>query len=247
MTLTENSAPPALPATDALPDHPLAVLTAAEIRRVTEVLTSAQALTRSARFVFIELQEPPKHEVLTWRPGTPWDRQAFVVLRERAERTTYEAVVSITRGEVLSWTRVDGVQPPMMGEEFLACEAAVQADPRWQAAMRARGVTDFTLTMVDPWASGYLGPQDDADIRRLARPLTFVRCCPSSLSNFAHTIPCCATRACSPRAAIACECWRPPLDVPPAGHWTAFTRGHTHGVVSRQHWSRSVVDSALVS
>ena len=175
MTLTENSAPPALPAIDALPDHPLAVLTAREIRRVTEVLTSAQALTRSARFVFIELQEPPKHEVLTWRPGTPWDRQAFVVLRERAERTTYEAVVSITRGEVLSWTRVDGVQPPMMGEEFLACEAAVQADPRWQAAMRARGVTDFALTMVDPWASGYLGPQDDADRRRLARPLTFVR------------------------------------------------------------------------
>ena len=41
----------------------------------------------------------------------------------------------------------------------MACEAAVQADPGWQEAMRKRGVEDFSLAMVDPWAAGYTGPE----------------------------------------------------------------------------------------
>ena len=65
-----------------------------------------------------------------------------------------------------------------MAEEFIACEEIVQADPRWQEAMRKRGVTDFSLTMVDPWASSWTGPDDDAADRRIARPLTFVRSAP---------------------------------------------------------------------
>ena len=43
----------------------------------------------------------------------------------------------------------------------MACEAAVQADPEWQAAMRKRGVEDFSLAMIDPWAAGYTGPEED--------------------------------------------------------------------------------------
>jgi primary-amine oxidase len=41
--------------------------------------------------------------------------------------------------------------------------------------MRLRGLEDFDLAMVDPWASGYTGPDDDPAKRRIARPLTFVR------------------------------------------------------------------------
>ena len=47
-------------------------------------------------------------------------------------------------------------------------------DPRWQEAMRKRGVTDFSLAVIDAWPCVYLGPEDDAG-RRLARPLTFLR------------------------------------------------------------------------
>ncbi len=57
----------------------------------------------------------------------------------------------------------------------MACEAVVQADPDWQAAMRLRGVEDFSLAMVDPWAAGYTGPEDDPGARRIVRPLTWVR------------------------------------------------------------------------
>ena len=60
-----------------------------------------------------------------------------------------------------------------MLEEFFSSEEITRADPRWQEAMRKRGVTDFSLTMIDPWAAGY--DIDDPKGRRLVRPLTFVR------------------------------------------------------------------------
>ena len=107
--------------------------------------------------------------------GETVPREAFVVLYEKAERKTYEAVVSLTDESVVSFTHIEGVQPPVTFEEFMACEAVVQADPDWQAAMRLRGVEDFSLAMVDPWAAGYTGPEDDPAKRRIIRPLTWVR------------------------------------------------------------------------
>src|SRR6266568_2931061 len=98
-----------------------------------------------------------------------------IVLRERAERRTYEAVVAITAAEVRLWREVPGVQPAVMLEEFLATEEAVRKDPRWQEAMRRRGVTDFDMVMIDPWSVGYNGPEDAADKGRFVRPLTWVR------------------------------------------------------------------------
>ena len=62
-----------------------------------------------------------------------------------------------------------------MLEEFLATEEAVRKDPRWQEAMRRRGVTDFGMVMIDPWSVGYHGPEDGAEQGRFLRPLTWVR------------------------------------------------------------------------
>ncbi|WP_235022515.1 primary-amine oxidase [Amycolatopsis alkalitolerans] len=155
--------------------HPLDPLSPGEIAAASAILREARGLAPTARFVYIEAAEPEKSVVTGFSRGQDWDRCAAVMLRERAERRTYEAVVSLSRGEVVSWKEIPGVQPPITLEEFLACEALVQADPRWQEAMSKRGITDFSLTMVDPWASGYRGPEDDPAQRRLARPLTFVR------------------------------------------------------------------------
>jgi primary-amine oxidase len=158
-----------------VPAHPLEPLSPQEISAATELLVARRNLTFSTRFVFVELAEPPKELVTSWQPGTPWDRQAAALLRDRAANGTYEAVVSLTRAEVVSWRLVDGAQPPMMAEEFMACEEVVRGDERWQQAMRLRGVEDFSLAMIDPWAAGYTGPEDAPEARRIARPLTFVR------------------------------------------------------------------------
>ena len=158
--------------------HPLEPLTAEEIAAATAVLKAEKSLAGTARFVFVTLHEPSKAAVAGWTAETSLPREAHVVLYERAEKVTYEAVVSLTAGSVTAWTAVPGVQPPIMAEEFMSCEAIVQADPRWQEAMRKRGVEDFSLAMIDPWASSWTGPQDDPAARRIVRPLTWLRSAP---------------------------------------------------------------------
>src|SRR6266567_3317868 len=150
--------------------HPLEPLTAAEIEAAAAAVTAAAGLRPSARFVYISLYEPTKADVIAFEAGGPApERQVKLVLRERAERASYEGIVAVDRAEVQSWRRVEGVQPSVMFEEFLAAEETVRADPRWQQAMRRRGVTDFSLCMIDPWSSPNvapgLGPQDGHHLR----------------------------------------------------------------------------------
>src|SRR3954471_12444109 len=109
--------------------HPLEPLAAEEVSAASAILKAEKRLGPTARFVFITLHEPPKAAV---QAGEAVPREAFVVLYEKAERKTYEAVVSLTEQSVVCWQHIEGVQPPITAEEFMACEALVQADPAWQ-------------------------------------------------------------------------------------------------------------------
>ncbi|WP_243657655.1 primary-amine oxidase [Parafrankia sp. BMG5.11] len=179
MTVSASPEPGTIPAR---PAHPLEPLSAAEIGRATAILRASEKLGPEFRFVSVELNEPPKAAMVSREAerdvgeelAAP-DRQAFCVLHERGARLTHEAVVSLSAGTVVEMYAVPGVQAAMMMEEFLACEDVVRADPDWQAAMRRRGVTDFSLAMIDPWSAGYTGREDDPARRRIARPVTFVR------------------------------------------------------------------------
>jgi primary-amine oxidase len=154
--------------------HPLDPLSAEEIGGAWALIQAKQAPGPRTRVISIALHEPPKDVVLRHQPGAPVERQAFAILLDNATRTTYEAIVSLTQERVVAWTAVPGVQPSIVFDEFLECEAAVRADPRWQEAMRKRGVTDFSLTMVDPWSAGNFGFAGEEG-RRLVRALTWVR------------------------------------------------------------------------
>jgi primary-amine oxidase len=154
--------------------HPLDPLTAEEISAAVALLRKERSLADDVLFVRVSLQEPSKDIVLGFRPGDPIDRQAFIIIRDRAARATFEAVVSVTKQAVVSWKQVTDVQPSITFEEFFACEALVRSSPAWQAALRRRGVEDPELAIVDPWSAGYYGPADDPN-RRLIRALTWVR------------------------------------------------------------------------
>ena len=135
---------------------PLEPLSAEEISRTSALLREQRDLGPRVRFVSITLQEPPKREVLDQQrgDGAPLERAAFAVLYDRDAQQTIEAVASLSSGVVTSWRVVEGVQPGVMLEEFFATEEITRADARWQEAMRKRGVTDFSLAMIDPWAAG---------------------------------------------------------------------------------------------
>ncbi|MBM4441926.1 MAG: primary-amine oxidase [Candidatus Rokubacteria bacterium] len=154
--------------------HPLDPLTADEIRAAVSVVRASARLGSDVLFIRVCLHEPAKAVVLAFREGDAIERQAFVLIRDRRARTTAEVIVSLSRREIVSWKELRDVQPPITIDEFLECERAVQASAAWQAAMRKRGVTDFSLAMVDPWSAGHYGPADDP-VRRLVRALTWIR------------------------------------------------------------------------
>ena len=161
MALSATEAPPSI--------HPLDPLSAAEIERAWEIVRGERALGPRVRVIFVMLHEPAKKVVLEHRPGDPVDRAAFVVLIDSAAGKTYEAIVSLAEGRVLSWEHIAGAQPAIVLDEFTDCEAAVRADPRWQEAMRKRGVTDLSLAMVDSWSAGNFGFPADEGRRLVAR------------------------------------------------------------------------------
>lgn len=158
------------PSTDTHRGSPLDPLVQEEISAASALVRERDEFGPAVRFVSVALHEPPKQEVLE---GVSTDRQAFVVLYDRATGQTVEAVVSLGRREVVSWRTLTGVQPSVMLEEFLAAEEIARNDPRWQEAVRRRGVEDLSLAMLDPWSTGY--DTDCAPGRRLLKPLTFLR------------------------------------------------------------------------
>ena len=80
-----------------------------------------------------------------------------------------------------------------MLEEFLAAEDIVRKDPRWQEAMRKRGITDFGLCMIDPWSTPNVEPGVGPDDGRFVSPLTWVRDDPDD-NGYAHPVDGVVTR-----------------------------------------------------
>jgi primary-amine oxidase len=101
-------------------------------------------------------------------------REAFAVVMDRPAGRTYEAVVDLASSRVLSWTPVPGVQPAVIEEEFDSVLQIVRKDPRWQAAMKKRGIEHFDKVYLDTWAAGVL-PAPVPGEMRLARAISFYR------------------------------------------------------------------------
>ncbi|EDX86269.1 Copper amine oxidase, enzyme domain protein [Synechococcus sp. PCC 7335] len=158
--------------------HPLEPLTPDEIEAAVAIVREQKSLNESVRFASVALQEPSKETVLSFQPGDSIERRAFIVLLNNATGRTYEAVVSLNEAEVVSWEHIPGVQPPIMLDEFVECEAAVKASPEFQAAIAKRGITDPNLVMVDPWSAGHYGIAEEDGVR-LSRALCWVRANPT--------------------------------------------------------------------
>lgn len=156
--------------------HPLDPLTQPEVETTVAVLKREGKLDDKARLPMLVLQEPPKAQVLAWKKGDPLPRQAFVVVMDRTNSKVYEAVVDVTGGgKLVAYTEKPGVQPGILVDEFVFPQDLVRNDPRWQAAMKKRGITDFAEVQIDVWAPGLLTEAEVASGRRLVRALSFYR------------------------------------------------------------------------
>ena len=89
-------------------DHPLDPLSAEEIARAAEIVRSHRQFPRGALFPVVALREPAKAEVLAWQAGTPFRREAQVVVLDRAANRTYEAVADLNAGKVSAFVPKPG-------------------------------------------------------------------------------------------------------------------------------------------
>ena len=169
------------------PFHPLDPLTADEIERVAAAVR-AHPEFGAQRFITIELREPDKETARAWDEGAPGaaaPREADVVLLDRADGSTHEVTVDLRDG-VTEWRRRDDVQPMAVVAELMEAEELIRANPDFQAAMRRRGIEDFSTVQVDAWPAGHFGIPEESE-RRLARGLAFVRPQPGD-SEWAHPV-----------------------------------------------------------
>lgn len=153
--------------------HPLDSLTAEEITVAAKVFSAAPQFPAGALFSTIVLKEPSKGEVLTYKPGAPFRRQAFAVILDRKHNRTFEAVVDLKQERVVAWHEAKGIQPMVMDAEYKVLPEIVKADARWQAAMRKRGITDFDQVQIDGWAVGQVRAAFQG--MRLLRALSYLK------------------------------------------------------------------------
>ena len=159
-------------------DHPLTPLTPEEISAAVAIIRQEKSLESSFRFATVTLNEPAKATVLGFQPGDEIEREAFVILLDNATAKTYEAVVSLGSSTLKSWEHIPGVQPSIMLDEFVECEAAVKASQEFRDAIAKRGITDPDLVMVDPWSAGNYGIAEEDGVR-LSRALCWVKANPT--------------------------------------------------------------------
>ncbi|MBK9707679.1 MAG: hypothetical protein IPO77_11920 [Acidobacteria bacterium] len=154
--------------------HPLDPLSKGEIAAATKILKESGRLPAGVRFQTIVLREPPKAEVLGFKSGDKFRREAFFIGYDRAGNKTYEAVVDIGGGRVISAREIPGAQPSLMLDDVLMFQSIVRSDPQWQEAMRKRGITEFGRIQIEMWSAGYFGfPEEEG--KGFSRPVVFSR------------------------------------------------------------------------
>lgn len=156
-------------------DHPLDPLTEEEINLSTELLKEEKDLDDTFGFYSYQPIEPSKEDLEEWDEDGSIDREIIAVLRDFQAKETYEATLSLTDNELVSWEHVPNAQPHMPAEDILEAEDTVKQSEEWRDAARKRGVENFELALVDPWPinSTELIP-DELEGRRLARCLSWI-------------------------------------------------------------------------
>jgi len=146
--------------------HPLDALTPEEYTAVLETIKTSGHLDDLSRFAGINLHEPPKQEVLRWKQGDPFRREALAIIKQG--RKTFEALVDVANRKLISWTEIPGVEPMLITDESDGIDRQVKANPEVQAALRKRGITNIESVSCDGSSPGYFGTPEEQG-RRLQR------------------------------------------------------------------------------
>ena len=152
--------------------YPLDPLNAEEISAAVKLVRTTAYFPKVALFSSVVLHEPPKEEVLNYMAGKPFRREAFIVIFDRVNNKTYEAIVDLLAKNIISWKWIPDAQPLVFMSEYDTLTPIIRADPRWQAAIRKRGITNFDKVQIDGWA---VGEVDKKFTGRLLRGVAYLK------------------------------------------------------------------------
>ena len=152
--------------------HPLDPLSSEEITNVVKIIQSSAEFPQAALFSIVVLNEPPKSEVLDYKGDGVFRREAFAIVFDRIKNKTIETIVDLRTNKIISWKNIPGVEPLVFNAEYDTLPVLIKADPRWQTAMRRRGITDFDKVQIDGWA---VGEVNERFTGRLLRGLSYFK------------------------------------------------------------------------
>jgi Cu2+-containing amine oxidase len=156
--------------------HPLAPLTEEEIRAAATLFRSSPRFPANAEFSIITLDEPPKDKVLA-KADVP--RRAFAVIYDRTGNRTFEALANLSTHAVDSFKEIPGAQPAITGDDSEIADRIARDDPRWDRALRERGIGNPDSVGSMAWSAGNFGlpgtaegrPGSSATLSVLAQPV----------------------------------------------------------------------------
>ncbi len=117
--------------------HPLDGLTAEEYQKINQILREQKVIDDTTLFPLIELHEPAKADVLSWKEGDALDRKAMVQFT--SAEGFKEAVVNITQGKMESTEAIEG-QPMVLFTEFMNALEGALGHPEMIAGLAKRGL-----------------------------------------------------------------------------------------------------------
>ncbi|MFO1172087.1 MAG: primary-amine oxidase [Hyphomicrobiaceae bacterium] len=152
-----------MPTTKAHAPYPLDPLSAAEIDAVVAIVRRDGGLDKTAWVETVATAEPDKAVL---KQGSTW-RKAHVCFYERSSGRTFDGLVDLAAGKLEAWAHVPDAQARIVIDEFNEGMKIAADDPQVQAALKKRGITDFSRVIIEPWAAGYFGIKGE-DGQRIA-------------------------------------------------------------------------------
>ncbi|HTZ59714.1 MAG TPA: primary-amine oxidase [Acidobacteriaceae bacterium] len=139
----------------AVSHHPLDPLSAAEISAATRILQNHFQWGDDLRVETIDVHEPAKDVVRNFAPENAPPRVARFHVYKRGVMGVWDGLVDLGEGKVIAADFKEKARPMIAIKEILLIEETVKADPRFQEALRRRGlIEDLEKVCIDPWTVG---------------------------------------------------------------------------------------------
>ena len=149
------------------PSHRLAPITQGEIETAVRAVRLSGRLGPRGWFETVTLAEPDKQDDQA-------GRQAFVCAYDPERGLTMQGAVELSSGRLIDLSDLPGRYARITMEEFVEVGDWVREQPAFQAALQRRGIADFSLVHVEPWALGHFDHAEEQG-RRLALTHAWVR------------------------------------------------------------------------